>query len=355
MTDFTFTAPPSVPANRKIVIPKKSSVPSEQRAAIMESLKPRTIAQPVKNDVPADVREGVLEDIEPRKFARPGQETRSSDRGKPPVDEKQAEVEQMQENADMNTAFDEAARAMTEALVESIELFPPAKEIRRKKHVGELTAALHSMIQLIRQKNQLRQRAHFAKPAKSNAKPKAKLRLEHTPVPFVDDDLIRLDAHALARAWETQVWCRSQEQCRGFEGYVQQMDMDIIDLEMWMDNFDSELNGYEIFYNYFYRFFGSEQKKYLTATVLSKETEGASLLGVATGGAPLTFAAGTMQVAPCASTTPSIPLGVDEMDFQFNIPSTTFGAAVTESFVEETKTQPSDQDEHSGLRKVDGT
>ncbi|KAF2830740.1 hypothetical protein CC86DRAFT_267719, partial [Ophiobolus disseminans] len=239
------------PANRKIATPVKKNINPAQRAAIMKSLGPREIAQPVKKSVSTDLRHAIVVDLEPRKLARPFEKVDRPHLVELAANENKVQADQMQENADMAGAFDEAARAMVEALQESVGSSRSWEEVRRAKHIEELTATLRNIVSMIQRKNEDEKRAYLAKL-------KAKHISDDIPKPFVDDKLVHLNASLPARAWETRIWQRAYEERHDFDSYVEEVEMEITDLELWETHFDTELDGYDMFRERFFRPFGDE-------------------------------------------------------------------------------------------------
>lgn len=80
-------------------------------------------------------------------------------------------------------------------------------------------------------------------------------------------------------------------------------------------HFDSELDGYEMFREHFYRHFGSEEWKYLEG---AEEPIVADKIIVD----PVTFISPTLLLGPAKAT---VPGGNDGMEMPFDVPDVKFG------------------------------
>jgi len=314
MDGFLSKAPPAIPSNRKIANPVKKNVTPGRRAAIMKSLEPRKSAQPVKNTVPEDLRHAIIQDLESHKLARPFQKTHRSECIKLTENKNKTEAEQMQENADLAGAFDDAARAMAEALQESLDPTLSRVETRRARHVMELTTLLNSIVRMIRQKNAELKREYDAT-----------LKTHQDQPPWHDDKLIHLDASRLAQAWENKVWRRTYETNQDVESYSEQMEREITDLELWETHFNSELDGDAMFREHFFRHFGGEDGVFAAEYRARQEVQNKFMAAGMTA-APFEFASRAPRL-PLAID--SAPQGIREMEVCFEVPSVTFGAQAT--------------------------
>lgn len=156
------------------------------------------------------------------------------------------QAEQMQANTDMYGAFDDAARAMADALRLDLQLGISREEQSRTDALQELETAIDEILSLIHIKNLQDLKAHCAN-------------VHNAGSGFVNDQLVRIDASCLARAWEKQVWERTYETDSDIDKYVEQMDIDIADLGLWAQHFDSELCGYDVFREHLFMSFAGDE------------------------------------------------------------------------------------------------
>jgi hypothetical protein len=180
----------------------------------------RKVAKYRRKDMPPDHRAAILHDL-------------------------QSETEQTRATIDMDTAFNDAARAISEALHQHNEPNRSHEERLRRQYGGELQVLVNRITNLIRGKNLEDANKHYARSRNSFS----------TLQPWIPDKLINISARALTQAWEKKVWQRTWEVDWNLENYADQMETEIADLGLWVDHFDSELDGYEMFREHFYRHF----------------------------------------------------------------------------------------------------
>jgi hypothetical protein len=179
-----------------------------------------------------------------RKIAKYRRKDMTPDHRATILNDLQSEVEQTQAT-DMTTAFNDAARAISEALHQSTEPNQSHEERLRRQYGGELLVLVNQITNLIRGKNLQDANKHYARFRNSFS----------TLQPWIPDKPINISARALTQAWEKQVWQRMWEVDWSLEHYADQMEMEIADLGLWVEHFDSELDGYEMFREHFYRNF----------------------------------------------------------------------------------------------------
>jgi hypothetical protein len=255
MNGSTFNSSDPVPAGRMIATATKEQLTHEQRAGIMRSLEPREVALPVRKRIAPEPRSSIVNDLEPREFVRQFQQTRQADWIGLVENGNKAQAGKMQKNVVLNSVFDDA-QATAATLREDFSPLRPREKILRTKNTKALTVTLTNLVNMIRQRNKDNKRAHYANPIP--------LRNSEADVnAFVNDKLIHLDAKRLAKVWEAKIWRRTYEMDWDLDNYVDQMETDIMDLELWEAHFDSELDGYDIFREHFWRYFGGEKDVWL--------------------------------------------------------------------------------------------
>jgi hypothetical protein len=195
MESYTSDSPPLVPADRKIAKPRRKNVTPDHRAAILNDL--------------------------------------------------QSEADQMLANADLNTAFNDAARAMSDAVEQGIEPVWSPEERLRLQYGGALQVVVNRITTLIPFKNLEDANQHYSRSYNSLTSFTA----------WIDDKPIKISARALTRDWEEKVWQRTWENDWDMDKYANQMETEIANLEIWITHFDSELDGYGMFCEHFYRHF----------------------------------------------------------------------------------------------------
>jgi hypothetical protein len=247
MYRYTFKAPSPIPTNRKFTLPNRSNLSPSHHAAILSSLGPHKLAQPSKKEITPALRSSIISDLQPRQHVGPFQTpTQKPEWVTLMANDNKEQAEQMQATADMYGTFDNAARAMADALQSSSELGLSREEQCRTDALQELKTAINEMLSLVHIKNSQDLKAHCAN-------------LHNAGSGFVDDQLVRIDASHLARAWEKQVWDRTYETDSNIDKYVEQMDIDVADIELWAQHFDSELCGYDVFREHLFMSFAGEE------------------------------------------------------------------------------------------------
>jgi len=244
MDGLIFTAPPPVPTNRKFAAPTHSTISPSHHATILSSIGPRKLAQPSKMDITPALRSSIISDLQPAQHIGPGQiPTQPSEWVTLMANDNKEQAEQMQANAELYGAFDAAARAMADALQYDVQPGISREEQCRTDAFRELKSAIDAMLSLVHIKNAQDLNAHCANVGSG----------------FVDDQLVRIDAGHLARAWEKQVWGCTYDTDSDIDKYVEQMDVDVADLGLWAQQFDSELCGYDVFREHLFMSFAGDE------------------------------------------------------------------------------------------------
>ncbi|KAF1845423.1 uncharacterized protein K460DRAFT_355247 [Cucurbitaria berberidis CBS 394.84] len=180
---------------------------------------PRKLAQPRTKNIPVSLRKSITEDLKAQAAAV--------------------------EASGVDTAFADAAEAIHAAIEENAQPIQSTEELSRKKYRQELFTVITNIADLLRQKE------HDTK-VMTEEKQKQDPHID----PYVKDPLSHIDPNKLTHAWETKVWEDTYEDSWDLGRYIEHMEQDLADLDIWVTHWDSELDGYEMFREHFYRHFG---------------------------------------------------------------------------------------------------
>jgi hypothetical protein len=236
---------------------------------------PRKIANPIKKPVSAGTRESIrdlIKSSEPRKFADPKRKPISNER-RAVIEEEEKEVAAVQEVEMAWAGFDSIQAPLT--------LEAQARH-RRERHGKELLALLSTACRSLSQS--------------SGADP-----LKH------------VDPVKLAQAWENKVWATKYEVTFELDKYVDAIEQEIADLDIWVQHWDSELGGEDMFRAHIAQHFQEELK---TGELATEGNE----LGMATNNA---MADEISVVEPMASMSPFFSGAA--VDFNFGEGPVAFG------------------------------